>query len=172
MIFKELTEIEKAKLHTAFEELLRLCDKEFVPPLSSRASTTQSELRPAQEHRGIEAYCAAMLEQEVLCALDGDKLLGFVSYRKDHTCDEISDDQFPNIYISTLIVSPCARGQGLTKQMYEIIFKKHSDRKIFTRTWSKNHAHIAILKKFGFREHIRKKNDRGDGIDTVYFTLR
>ncbi len=30
-------------------ELLTLCDKEFVPPLSARSSTTQSNLAPSEE---------------------------------------------------------------------------------------------------------------------------
>ena len=172
MIFKELTETEKLQFQPFLEKLLRLCDHEFVPPLSSRASTTQSELSPTQSGSGVESYCSVMMEQNILCALEGDKLAGFVSYRNDHTCPEIGIDLLPNIYISTLIVSPEFRGKGLTAQMYEILFAKYFDKRILTRTWSENHAHIAILKKFGFKEHYRKINDRGNGIDTVYFSLR
>ena len=43
------------------------------------------------------------------------------------------------------------------------------DRSIFTRTWSTNAAHIKILDKFNFEIIKCIENDRGDGIDTVYF---
>ena len=54
---------------------------------------------------------------------------------------------------------------------YSYLFEKYSDRPIFTRTWSTNLAHIKILEKFGFSEHLRIKNHRGENIDTVYFAL-
>jgi ribosomal protein S18 acetylase RimI-like enzyme len=57
--------------------------------------------------------------------------------------------------------------------MYDHLFnEKYADRNIFTRTWSTNTAHISILKKYNFREIHRIENDRGEGIDTVYFSRK
>ena len=53
--------------------------------------------------------------------------------------------------------------------MYETLFKKYENVDIFTRTWSTNEAHIKILMKFDFEIMSVLKNDRGEGIDTVYF---
>ena len=41
--------------------------------------------------------------------------------------------------------------------------------RIFTRTWSTNASQMNILPKMQFCELERIPNDRGDGIDTVYF---
>lgn len=171
MTLQHLNDTEKQKYRDGIRNLLVLCDREFVPPISSRTSTTQSDLSQNDTGDGISAYLAALMEQEIVCALDGDTLLGFVSYRLDHTCDEIGADTHPNLYVSTLIVSPESRGQGLTKIIYANLFEKYASRRIFTRTWSTNLAHIKILEKFGFSEHLRIKNHRGENIDTVYFAL-
>ena len=82
---------------------------------------------------------------------------------------KIGEEDLPNIYISTLLVSPEGRGKGLTSKMYEILFAEYENANIFTRTWSTNEAHIKILSKFGFEAMLILKNDRGNGIDTIYF---
>lgn len=176
MTLTVLNRAEKETIREELRKLLILCDSEFVPPLSNRSSTTQKDLSSSNaqssDSAGIDAYLQGLMEQELLCAIDEGKLAGFVSYRYDYACPEICEDTLPNIYVSTLIVSPDHRRKGLTTRMYSYLFDKFSDRRVFTRTWSENLAHIAILAKFGFVEHFRKKNDRGEGIDTVYYSLR
>jgi len=148
-------------------------DREFVPPLSSRSSTTQKNLSfscGTLNTDGVKMYFDGMMSQIILGCIEDGKLLGFVSLRENYTCDNINENTFPNIYISTLIVSPEARGMGLTKKMYTHLFDTiYADRNVFTRTWSTNGAHIAILEKFGFVNTVCIENDRGQGIDTVYF---
>jgi RimJ/RimL family protein N-acetyltransferase len=57
--------------------------------------------------------------------------------------------------------------------MYEhLFFTLFPTHHLFTRTWSTNAAHIAILGKFGFSQIARIENDRGEGIDTVYFAKK
>lgn len=53
--------------------------------------------------------------------------------------------------------------------MYAYLFSAYKNANIFTRTWSTNFAHIKILQAFGFETVKVLKNDRGSGIDTVYF---
>ena len=172
MTLQHLNDTEKQKYLDGIRNLLVLCDREFVPPISSRISTTQSDLSQIKVGNGISAYLDALMEQEIICALDNDSLLAFVSYRKDYTCPEIDGSLTPNVYLSTLIVAPDARGGGITRKIYSYLFEKYSDRPIFTRTWSTNFVHIKILEGFGFSEHHRIKDHRGEGIDTVYFRLR
>ena len=79
----------------------------------------------------------------------------------------------PNIYLSTLVLSAESRGKGITKKLYAHLFNElYPEKNIFTRTWSTNAPHIKILDYFGFDEMVRIKNDRGNGIDTVYFENR
>jgi len=40
---------------------------------------------------------------------------------------------------------------------------------VVTGTWSTNKAHISLLRKAGFQTLITKMDDRGIGIDAVYF---
>lgn len=163
----------KEKYSKDIFKMLSEGDREFVPPLSSRTSTTQNNLSSdtvPENSDGVKMYFDGMMEQKLLGCTENGKLLGFVSFRENYTCDHIDESTFPNIYISTLIVSPEARGRGLTKKMYSHLFEViYADRSVFTRTWSTNGAHIAILEKFGFVNTVCLKNDRGQGIDTVYF---
>ena len=162
-----LTEAEKKKYSEDILEMMRISDKDFVPPLSSRTSTTQSDLS-SESSGGIELYFNEMMKQKVLGAFEGEKLFGIVSFRENYETDIIKD--LPNIYISTLFLHPDSRGKGVTKELYSyLFFELYPESNIFTRTWSTNAAHIKILGFFGFDLFYSIKNDRGKGIDTVYF---
>lgn len=171
MRFELLSPEQKSLYREELLGMMRFSDNDFVPPLSARSSTTQKDLSGSQAvENGIELYYSQMEQQQILCVFEEETLLGFVSYRENYTSEQIGKDTFPNIYLSTLIVKPEARGKGLTRKMYEYLFwERYCDRNIFTRTWSTNFAHIKILDGFGFDLIQRIKNDRGEGIDTVYF---
>jgi len=114
-----------------------------------------------------------MLREQMLAAVEGERLLGFVTFVENLSCKYFGAESFPNLYICTLLLSPDARGRGITRQMYTYLFDtlypKHN---LFTRTWSTNAAHIKILSRFDFALIARIENDRGAGIDTVYFGKR
>lgn len=163
-------EKEQEKYYDEILKMLYDADKEFVPPLSSRSSSTQSVLTDTERKTdGVLSYFESLKKQRFLVATDNDKLLGFVSFRENYSNDIIKGKDLPNIYISTLIVKPEGRGKGLTKLMYKELLKIYLDRLVFTRTWSTNFAHIKILSYFGFETLKTLKNDRGNGIDTIYF---
>lgn len=155
-------------------KMMEESDKDFVPPLSQRGSTTQKNLvsgAMCDKDIGISAYLNEMIEQKILACIEDDELLGFVSFKENYVCDSIPESCLPNIYLSTLIVSEKARGKGVTTGMYDLLFNEiYKGVNVFTRTWSTNIAHIKILGKFGFKEIDRIKNHRGAGIDTVYFS--
>ena len=164
----------KAKYRSDIEAIMSLCDSDFVPPLSKRSGTTQKNLSENNTAGGgIGAYCDEMMKQEVLAAFSDSRLLGFVSYKENMVSGDIGEDTLPNIYISTLLLHPDSRGMRLTARMYDYIFNTlYHERSIFTRTWSTNLAHIKILSGFDFCEIKRIRNDRGVGIDTVYYGLK
>lgn len=173
MDIKILDHFEHEKYYDEILKMLILGDDEFVPPLSSRSSTTQSDLSSGEKSNdGILKYFEEMKKQRIMVATEGDNLLAFVSYRENYTNNEIKEKDIPNIYLSTLIVKPEARGMKLTQMMYEALFKTYEKVNIFTRTWSTNIAHIKILGKFSFETLCTLKDDRGKGIDTVYFVKR
>lgn len=171
MDFRMLSEENKHNYSREMFSMLTYSDREFVPPLSARSSTTQKDLSGGvSSEEGIRSYFEEMRRQQILGAFEGDVLLGFVSFRENYISDVISKEQLPNIYLSTLVSRPEARGKGMTVRMYDHLFNRcYRDRNILTRTWSTNFAHTKILEKFGFSELRRIPNDRGEGIDTVYF---
>jgi len=168
--------IEKKEYEKFYEEIIQMLiegDDEFVPPLSMRSSTTQKDLKASEKsENGVMDYFEGLKEQKIMVAVENDMLVAFLSYRENYTNDIISSNETPNIYISTLLVKPAGRGKRLTQTMYGILFDTYKERNIFTRTWSTNDAHIRILSKFGFETLHVIENDRGNGIDTVYFSKR
>lgn len=149
-------------------EMLQEADADFVPPLSSRSSATQQSLTETKTRStGVQEYFCQLQAQCFGAVFEEDKVIAFVSWKEDYTCEYI--DALPNIYISTLIVRPQARGRGVTTALYKKLFARYTDRHIFTRTWSTNFAHIRVLEKYGFVCTNTLPNHRGNGIDTVYF---
>ncbi len=174
MEFRILTQEDKKHLKQTIIEAMKESDNDFIPPLSARSSTTQKNLAGGKSsEQGLLSYCEEMLSQLVLGAFENDELLGFVSFKENYTCDVIRECDLPNIYLSTLILKTQARGKHLTQRMYDYLFNElYADRSIFTRTWSTNGAHLRILEKFNFSLIKTIENDRGIGIDTVYFALK
>ena len=147
--------------------LLILGDKEFIPPLSSRSSTTQQGLGEAKSQGGIDLYFEEMKTQSFVLALEGDTLCGFMSFRIDHKGAHI--DKEKNLYASTSIVHPDFRGRGLMRAFYTEMIRAFPDTPIYTRTWHENLGHLKVLDRLGFTQIAFLENDRGEGIHTVYY---
>lgn len=170
MEFRILREKEKIQYREELLEILITNDLNFVPPLSQRSSTTQANLLGNQENTDILPYFNKMMGQNILAMFHEGKLFGFVSYIDNYISDAIGAETHPNIYLSTLALRPETRGMGATKKAYTyLFFERYPHCNVYTRTWSTNGPHIHILDGFGFVELKRIPNDRGDGIDTVYF---
>ena len=167
MEFCLLNDSQKEHYKEVLLEILTQNDTAFVPPLSQRTGTTQTAFCGQANPSGVADYLNQMLTQQILAVLMEGKPVGFVSYIENKTDD---DFPLPNLYISTLVLQPETRGMGITKKMYHHLFcELYPEYAIYTRTWSTNIAHIKILQDFGFVELKRIPNDRGMGIDTVYY---
>lgn len=172
MELKILTSAEQVFFGPQILEMLTASDREFVPPLSARNSTTQQNLSSESScPDGISQYYTQLQTQKVMAAVEGDRLLAFVSYIENHVSGPITKADTPNIYLSTLVMRPEARGKGLTKKLYAQLFDTYKPAPVFTRTWSTNAAHLRILQFFGFEALKILPDHRGPGIDTVYFKL-
>lgn len=172
------------KLDNEFKEeiwnLILLADNEFVPPLSSRNSTVQVSFNKnnikkcyTNNEENIKPYFDALSLQSFIIVVENKRVSGFLSYIPNHKVDYKSDDGHSHCiiseYVSTIFVLKDERNKGLTKKMYEILLNRSAGKTIATRTWSENHSHIYILNKLGFENFYTVKNDRGRGIDTVYY---
>ena len=148
--------------------LLEQADKEFIPPLSARGSTTQAQLTDMQSvSAGVMDYYTTMSKQPIILAVSDHVCVGFMSFKVNYHC--LQTPAFPNLYASTCVVAPQARGQGLMKSFYVKMAEIYPTHTIFTRTWHTNHAHIRVLEKLGFALIARLKDHRGPGLDTVYY---
>ena len=154
------------------QALLTMADKEFIPPLSQRGSPTQSVLSGGQSHDGIRDYYLSMASQPVILAIEDGRCLGFMAFKENHICQQISPSYLPNLYASTCVVHPCARGKGLMKQFYREMIALAPERFICTRTWHTPAPHLHILDTLGFHCIARLKDHRGPGMDTVYFARK
>ena len=170
MIIQYCKQLKNKQHLDDLRQLLILCDKEFVPHLSARESTTQMNLSPAEDvERVPESYFQEISSQPALIALEGDRLIAVMSFKHDYVCEHISRNYAPNLYVTTVIVHPKHRHHGVAGKMYEKLLKQYPRHYVFTRTWSTNLSHIRILLSLGFHEHCCLRDDRGAGIDTVYY---
>jgi ribosomal protein S18 acetylase RimI-like enzyme len=147
---------------------LRDVDDEFVPPLSSRGDSIG--LRGSGDG-GVLRYLEAIVREEWLLALSGDRLVGLLSYVAPWSDRRIPDCS-PAMYVTTLAVATSARRTGVAGRLYDCLGTMVSGagaRSIATRTWSTNDSHIALLRARGFREVLRVPDERMRGVDSVYF---
>ena len=163
----------------ALWRILVAVDGEFVPPLSTRASTTTRALGriapsapAASEPR---AYYEEMLRQENLMVRIDDEWAGFMSIRAHHV-DAAIAMACPCNYISTIGVLPAYRRAGVARRLYRAVMHElpaHlASPWLVTRTWSTNDAHVALLGQLGFGEVLRLPDHRGPGLDSIYFAWR
>lgn len=179
-------------------EILCLCDREFVPALSSRNSTSQTNLLVASNqtaeskadsteesteehfahviannaHDKPHTYFSELRLQQFILAKQDDRVTGFLSFKTEYICDALAQFGYSN-YITTVCVTPEQRGHGILNQLYDYMENELPQQvkcsRITTRTWSQNDAQIHTLRKRGYELLKTLANDRGRGIDTLYF---
>ena len=161
------------KESAAMFRILTECDQDFCPPLSARSSTRQlSWDSKAEESDGVRAYYEVILNQENLFWKEDEEIAGFMSFIP---CDHLRG--YEDIcYLTTLCVSPRFRGRGLSPKIYAAVFdyihQTYPGETIAFRTWSTNEAQMYLVKKLGLTEVLRLVDDRGPGVDTIYYVLQ
>lgn len=147
-------------------ELLQIADSEFLPPLSSRGPGTPQE--------NLDGVFRKELERWLLCAIDEEDsenpvLAGYMSYEDDHVSEK-SNNGLPCRYVIRVIVRPEYRGNGITDALYARLAQLSKDVPGFgVRTWTTNHTHRKVLERCGFVKDGVIKDDRGPGIDSIYY---
>jgi ribosomal protein S18 acetylase RimI-like enzyme len=136
----KMTQLEQRSLELLVEEV----SDEFVPPLTTRSSTTQAVLASACGSAS-SSYSDEMLMQHCLLVIECDQLQGFLSFRTFHR-----DARLPQIgiciYVSTISVRPAARGCGLARLLYQKLLglPETLPTWILLRTRSTNTHHLTV----------------------------
>lgn len=158
-------------------DILCACQHEFVPPLCARQSSTQQALADGRPIDGRPfAYFEEMRRQHFVVGRNEDGLMvAFLTFRPRYTCPALAR-YGENIYMTTACVLPPYRGQGIVNRMYTLVEEELPPplRKpyVTTRTWSTNASQMHSFLKRGYEICERIANDRGEGIDTVYFVKK
>lgn len=159
---------------TEIRRLLEATEDEFVPSLSTREGTTQTEGLDRQRNDALEEYYQDCIEQSFVLAHEGADVYGFLSFRPGYAIDALGE-YTPSAYVSTIIVDPDHRREGYARGMYLELLTNVPDSVgepyVTTRTWSTNERHLRLLNELGFELLKRIENDRGNGIDTVYYGI-
>ena len=160
---------------TTIRELLSAADDAFVPPLTDASRSTISRAGDGPGPASIEGYVDDCLDRPLLGAFDAGRLVGFASLETHHDSEPLAD-YTPTTHVSVLVVDESARGQGIATRIYKHLLDELPDElpqsAVSTKTWSTNHAHIAILESLGFECVHRVVDDRKPGVDTVYYARR
>lgn len=153
--------------------LVQEADEEFIPPLSTRATTLGNAAEDSDESTGPGpvGYYESLMQQDFILAMVGRHIAGFMSYVPNCILEEESNIEGPSLYVTTLIVGKDWRGYGLTRKFYAELLRQAEiiGQPVTTRTWSSNGAHRNILRSMGFRVTATVPDDRGPGIDTLFF---
>jgi len=166
------------KLLSGIWNLLCKYSNQFVPPLWSRKSTLQDNLNDALNSKDLAEmpyeYFEDLKKQSVILATDIEgQVIGFMSFQLNFwpsaLCNYQHDESLP-VYVTTVIIDEAYRKIGLATEFYKEIFKHDPSNKIISvRTWSTNYSHIKLLNRLDFIEAYRIENDRGQGLDTIYY---
>ena len=166
------------KQGNAVWEILKKTNNDFVPPLTERVDsvhdyTPEEQEKPEKKEKDekepepVKVYEDIKDNTFIFIVKEGN-IEGFFSFRKDYPL-EINQETVICDYIIAVIIDPNCRNRGYAKKVYNILLNERKEKKIATRTWSTNFAHMHILGKFGFELVQRILNNRGPNIDTVYY---
>lgn len=151
--------------------LCRLCDADFVPPLSRRRSTHQRDL--FEDGGSLDAYLGELLDQPAVLARDREsgRLVGFLSWKPGFT----AEPPLVNMrcaYVTTVIVAPDMRGNHIADALYGAFEGACDEPRAICRTWSGNCAYLAVLERRGWQTFVIYTGARGADCDTVYLSKK
>ena len=149
-------------------ELLKNSDNDFIPPLSARVDTLHKMNK--KQNGSLTKFFEEIIKESFLLLLNNGKIEGFFSFLKDHHL-KLNEQIVICDYITIILIDSKCRNKGYTKKMYKVFLNKRKGRKVATRTWSLNYAHMHILDTLGFKLVQIDKDDRGVNIDSVYYLL-
>jgi len=166
---------EAAHSRDGVTRLLEHVDEEFVPALTSGARSAVSRAPGEAGATDIQGYVERCLDRPMIGVFDEDRLVGFCSFKRLEDANALSAFT-PTNHVEIIAVDESHRGRGLATRMYRTLLSDLPSAwrapSVSTKTWDTNAAHIAVLENLGFEEVARIPDDRGAGVDTLYFARR
>lgn len=167
---------EKREDLEAIFDLLCTCDRDFVPPLSQRVSSFQKKFEVPLGQDKPYAYFEVMKAQRFAVARDASgRMVAFLTFRPRYSCPELARFGESN-YMTTACVDPEHRGHGLVSRLYDIVEhglpEDQQTDYVTTRTWSTNAVQVHAFSKRGYETAAVLKDDRGPGVDTIYYAKK
>lgn len=170
------------ELAKSIYEILISCDNEFIPPLSTRNATTQTDFNSGSIVSYVPPYqyWIDILEQQNVIAFVDDLIAGFMSLKYNYKIGnwfsvKVRENDVNN-YISTICIHKNYRRLGIARKMYDYIENnlpnEYKSNYISTRTWSTNINHIKLLYQCNYMLLHTIPNDREYNdlkFDTLYF---
>lgn len=149
--------------------LLAAADDEFLPAISARVDTMTLPDGTARLGFGVDAYAAALANEEWILAEILGSVVGVISYRRDHL-DRRLPDVIRCTYVTTLIVRRDQRRRGIGRSLYLALSRSLCPTDLIgVQTWSANQGHLELLHALGFVLAATEVDARGPGLDTVLF---
>jgi ribosomal protein S18 acetylase RimI-like enzyme len=177
---------EEKKVVLGIRHLLGISKDEFIPPLDYRTGIRGRDPVQGFEQVGIDLYYNKLLSQNNICVLSpSGEVVAFMSFRHDFE-DKYYFSQIAFVddvinYVTTLIVHPGYKRQGLATLLYQTVENCLTSTVkgtcIATRTWHTNYGHIKLLQSRGYNLTCTFHSERewphgGKKYDTVYFCKR
>lgn len=138
-------------------DLLDDCDDDFCPPLRKRVFLSEKCVTSSEINNSILRYYHWIMDSSGIIVEEGNKVIGFVAYTVSPDC----------LYVKNILVAKNYRNRGIASKLYSMILEVN--RTVCIRTWSTNKTNIKLLEDNGFTIKEVIKDDRGDGIDTIFY---
>lgn len=156
----------------SIRRLLEAVGEEFVPPLTDSARSELSRAGQTGGRTDIDRYVERCLDRPMVGVTKDGTLKGLLSFEPLSDSDALGE-YTPTNHVERFAVDPDFRGRGIGTEMYRVFINDlpadYQQPFASTETWETNDAHIAILEDFGFELVHRVPDDRGPGLDTVYY---
>lgn len=154
-------------------KILCACNNDFIPPLSSRFSTSDILFEEDNNAELPKQYFESIIDQNFILVKDTDnKVIGFLSFINGYSNQYLLKFS-PSNYISTICIDPNYRGLGIGTELYNFMEQnlplELTSNFITIRTWSTNFTQLKMLEKRKYRLVKEIKNHRGEGISSLYF---
>lgn len=145
------------------KRFIELVDNDFYPPLSKRGGGIPERVDVCLDMPEANFLVARLEDRDA-----SDPLGGFVGM-VGCTINWKSDD---TAYINFLATHPDYRNYGISLELcmrLEEKLNEHEFKIIYLCTWSSNPAAMKFYEKMGYYAYSIVLNDRGNGIDTIYY---
>ena len=169
---EDLNAAEEASALQELKDKLSITQEELARRLGKSRSMIANSLRLLQLPKDAltalrEGRISAGHARCLLAFADHpEHVQGFLSYIPGFVLDFLPGQSY---YVSTICVNRAHRRRGIASLLYDRVEQIARPGIVSLRTWSTNAAQIGALGRRGYVCVKRIVDDRGKGIDTVYF---